>query len=836
MNKLKKSGLAKFIACLILSVALVCAVVCTLVQIYMYNYHLRGDASENLKEDMIENIADEYMNEIVWNYYYAVIHERAQEIAYYENKFSEENSNLAFSIVPASPNKHKLPSLSNFSCSDYQYSKYDRVSVPTKSVERSFVYYLGRTEIDELLRGKMDYASFSVIVDSDGEEHYFVELNDTGVTTTEAATTEGRLDVTEVEVPNTDITETNPYLTTAENFYEYDNAEDIDYGSSRDLDESLYTDVYTYYKYYHGYDVTGDHNYQIMGDGTINGSNPHIEDRNYVANNGIHAFSRDDGKWCYLDMSSDFCERYNNFFLTIDSKYEDWSYTEYFEPDTMSYHVDVVGLNYAEVDVNYYVKSNITATDLFYYSPVIRYIDIIVDYSVGMLIASILLILVMGGYLVSAAGHGNASDELYLSFIDKIPYDLMLAISCFLVVLAGVVPGYHDFISVVAVSVLTAFIVPILLYTTSARIKVGGLFKNTICYRLLKLLYMGCKKLGKTSGKCIRVLWNKLNVYGKYFGVFILVAALEAFSLMAGAIGPFVMFWIFEKVAFGVILIVICINMSKLKDAGNQIANGAVDYEVDTEGMLGEFKRHGENLNSIQSGISNAVAESLKSEHMKTELITNVSHDLKTPLTSIINYVDLLKKEELNNETATEYIEVLDRQSARLKKLIQDLIDASKASTGNLDVTLEKMGIQVILNQVLGEFEDKLEKRGIKTIVKCEDEYYVMADGRLLWRVMENLINNVAKYALDNSRVYVDVENCRNGYISVTFKNISKDELNISGDELMERFVRGDRSRNTEGSGLGLSIARSLMELQKGQIEIIVDGDLFKVVLLLIVG
>ncbi|MCM1273654.1 MAG: HAMP domain-containing histidine kinase [Clostridium sp.] len=825
MKRLKKSGLAKFMACLLMAVSIICAVASALLEIYMYDYHLQTDgASKNIKENAIEEIAHTYMSEVIWGYYDAVINDNESVIAYYENKFSEENSNLAFSLEPMIPNKAHLPSLSNFTCSDYQYTGYDIVSVPTADVTKSLVYYVAQDKTDDLLRGRIDDASFSLIVNNmGGEETYKVNVYDTGIATTAAATTE--VAVTEA---NEYVTEAG--ITTEEPGEEYDD----EYNSYRNLDENICLDVPSYYKYFYDYDVINNL-YDLNGDGTLYGSNIYVEDRNYVANNGIHAFQRDDGKWCYLDMDPDFCLEYNYFFLDIAAKYDTWNYSEYFDSDAMAYHVDVVCTNYEDIAYNYYVKSDITAKDNFYYSPIIRYIDILVDNGVKILVISLLLTLLLGAYLVAAAGHGKASEELYLSFVDKIPYDIFLVLIPCAFIPAGVVWAGQDFYVALGCGVL-AFIAPILLYTTAARIKVGGIFKNTICYRLLKLLSKGTKKLGKAIRRYSKALWNNLNVYGKYFGVFILVAALEAFTVLCEAFVPFAIIWILEKLVFGAILIVVCINWSKLKEAGKRIAGGELDYGINTENMLGEFEQHAESLNSIQNGISNAVAESLKSEHMKTELITNVSHDLKTPLTSIINYVDLLKKEELKNGTAVEYIEVLDRQSARLKKLIQDLIDASKASTGNVDVTLEKMGIQVIINQVFAEFEDKLTKKGIKTIVKCEEEYYVMADGRLLWRVMENLVNNIEKYAQDNSRVYVDVENCKNGYISVTFKNISQNELNITGDELMERFVRGDRSRNTEGSGLGLSIARSLMELQKGQIEIIVDGDLFKVVLLLIVG
>ena len=221
----------------------------------------------------------------------------------------------------------------------------------------------------------------------------------------------------------------------------------------------------------------------------------------------------------------------------------------------------------------------------------------------------------------------------------------------------------------------------------------------------------------------------------------------------------------------------------------------------------------------------------MKSERFKTELITNVSHDIKTPLTSIINYVDLLQKEELNNPTAQEYLEVLDRQSSRLKKLIEDLIEASKASTGNLSVQMERCEAGVFLVQTVGEFKEKTDAANLELIIKKPEEpVYIMADGRHFWRIIDNMMNNICKYAQPGTRVYINLEQAF-GTLTITFRNTSRAPLNISSEELMERFVRGDSSRNTEGNGLGLSIARSLTELQKGTLSIQIDGDLFKAVL-----
>jgi len=221
----------------------------------------------------------------------------------------------------------------------------------------------------------------------------------------------------------------------------------------------------------------------------------------------------------------------------------------------------------------------------------------------------------------------------------------------------------------------------------------------------------------------------------------------------------------------------------------------------------------------------------VKSERFRTELITNVSHDIKTPLTSIVNYVDLLAKEEPESETQREYLEVLQRQSGKLKKLIEDLIEASKASTGSLPVSLERVDLGVLLDQTAGEYSERLENAQLELVAqKPEQPVNVMADGRHLWRVFDNLMNNVVKYAQPGTRVYLNLSS-ENGKATVIFRNISREALNLNAKELSERFVRGDSSRSTEGSGLGLSIAMSLMKLQKGSMDITVDGDLFKVTL-----
>ena len=264
---------------------------------------------------------------------------------------------------------------------------------------------------------------------------------------------------------------------------------------------------------------------------------------------------------------------------------------------------------------------------------------------------------------------------------------------------------------------------------------------------------------------------------------------------------------------------------------GESRAKGTLHPITLSRGALPELKRHAANLNSVQQGIQQAVEEKMKSERLKTQLITNVSHDIKTPLTSIVNYVDLLKKEEMPSDSAREYLEVLDRRS--LCGRTEDLVEASKASTGNIPVSLAPTDLNVLLSQVCGEYQQRLEKQVLEPVLSlCEPGAAAMADGRLLWRVLDNLMSNICKYAMPGTRVYLTTE--REGDTArMVVRNISRYPLNISADELTERFVRGDSSRSTEGSGLGLSIATSLMSLQGGGFRLTIDGDLFKVTLTL---
>lgn len=290
-------------------------------------------------------------------------------------------------------------------------------------------------------------------------------------------------------------------------------------------------------------------------------------------------------------------------------------------------------------------------------------------------------------------------------------------------------------------------------------------------------------------------------------------------------------FLIIQAIIFGVFTIYNTLSRRRIRNATDALVEGNLNYEIELSGMYGDFREIAENLNSISEGMNIAIEQRLKSERMKTELITNVSHDLKTPLTSIINYANLIGQEKCENEKITEYSEVLVRQSVRMKRLIEDLVEASKASTGNLEVQLEPCEAEILLTQAAGEFEQKLRDAGLELkVVQPENSVKIMADSRRLWRVFDNLLNNICKYGQRGTRVYLSLEETENQVV-FTFKNTSCAELNVSADELMERFVRGDESRNTDGNGLGLSIAKSLTELQNGTLDLAIDGDLFKVIL-----
>ena len=445
-------------------------------------------------------------------------------------------------------------------------------------------------------------------------------------------------------------------------------------------------------------------------------------------------------------------------------------------------------------------------------------------------LASLAVCLVLFVFLLCSAGHSEAEEGVHLSWFDRIPLDLFLAAMIF----AQLICGYLTFQGLSG-TLMTAALVSLGIYAISflamltlmslaARMKTPGFLKNSVSYFVLHGLWRVLRWLFRGIGSisvCRRagVVW-----LGWCTAELLVLAALWTPGVIA--------WWALSRLLLTPVVFYFAAGLKTLQTGAHALADGDLAYEIRRlPGWLPALRRCGEDLNSIKEGMQKAVAEQTKAERLRTELITNVSHDIKTPLTSIVNYVDLLKKKPMPDAQAEEYLAVLDRQSARLKKLTEDLVEASKASTGNLSVALAPTDVNVLLSQVAGEYLDRLEAAGLDVVFKPEpSQPQIPADGRLLWRVLENLLSNILKYAQPGTRVYFQTQQT-DTQVRIIFKNVSRYELNISADELMERFVRGDRSRNTEGSGLGLSIAQSLTKLQGGTFLLDVDGDLFKATL-----
>lgn len=432
-------------------------------------------------------------------------------------------------------------------------------------------------------------------------------------------------------------------------------------------------------------------------------------------------------------------------------------------------------------------------------------------------------------FLICSAAHRSGTEDCVLLRQDKMPYDLYLPSAILLgtglcAMLVECVAYELNTVKAVAAAVILACLAGVfmaLCMTTAARIKTGTLFKNTLIYRLCTGVGMGASSmLSSISGA-----WR----FSLAFAGYLLINALLSYRFFTR--GGFLTFLILLAINGGALYLLLNMirQMRTLSAAGQAMANGDLSYCVDTSDMKREFREHGENLNSIGRGMAIAVNERMKSERFKTELITNVSHDLKTPLTSIVTYIDLLQKEDIQDEKAKEYIDTIARQSKKLKKLTEDLIDASKASSGALNVNMERVNISELLRQSSAEYGERMEAVNITPVVNMpEEDIYVRADGRLLWRVVENLLQNICKHGMPGTRAYLEART-ENGRAVVSFKNISQQQLNIPVEELLERFVQGDESRSRGGSGLGLSIAESLTELMKGKIKLSLDGNLFKV-------
>ena len=453
-------------------------------------------------------------------------------------------------------------------------------------------------------------------------------------------------------------------------------------------------------------------------------------------------------------------------------------------------------------------------------------------------------------YLFCAAGRKRGSDEIRPGGLNRTPLDLYLAVSAAGCVLLGGLAIYlaEEFFIYVNTTFSPGALVLILvaifgaslfavgfLFAVAAQVKVPGHFwwKHSVMGWFFGKIGKALRWLGRHLVKFFRLLplmWQWI-VTAIAMALLPFLSLLLALGCNAGIAIVFFSLWtiIFcaadvAMVCYGAYAFGILIRGAK------QMKEGDLSTKISTRHLYGCFRDFADHLNALADAATVAAKKQMQSERMKTELITNVSHDIKTPLTNLINYVDLLEKPHTEEE-GQQYLAVLSRQSQRLKKLIDDLMDMSKANSGNMPVDITCVNATEAINQALGEYADKLDAAELTVIFRKPDApAFIRADGRLTWRVLDNLLNNIVKYALPGTRVYIDLATA-DTCVTVSVKNISREELNVSAEELVERFVRGDASRNTDGSGLGLNIAQSLMELQKGTLELLVDGDLFKVTL-----
>lgn len=436
-------------------------------------------------------------------------------------------------------------------------------------------------------------------------------------------------------------------------------------------------------------------------------------------------------------------------------------------------------------------------------------------------------------YLLSAAGRHPDQEGIFLNPLDRVPGDLYLVILG--ASLTGLFAlfnqsfywsGWITLVTGVGCLIVGGILVMAALLSLATRVKYGNGYWWRHSVTGFCLLILGRGFLYLFRGLCS--VFRMLPVIWKWVltGAIAAVVTLACLNPVTSGVGMLIVLgmWTF-------LIVYPAWSLGKLQEAARHMAQGKLQEKLDPTHLHGSFRQIAQDLNALGQGASLAVERQLKSERMKTELITNVSHDIKTPLTSIVNYVDLLQKPHTPAE-GEQYLEVLARQSQRLKKLTEDLVEMSKASSGSIPVNLAPVNVVELVNQALAECEEKLQRANLPVVLTApQPEILVSADGRLFWRVMDNLLGNCVKYAQPGTRVYVDVVKYEKK-VMISVKNISQAELNLPAEELMERFVRGDSARNTEGSGLGLNIAKTLMSLQKGKLNLVIDGDLFKAVLL----
>ena len=471
-----------------------------------------------------------------------------------------------------------------------------------------------------------------------------------------------------------------------------------------------------------------------------------------------------------------------------------------------------------------------------------KYANLMLPVLLGTILSCVIWLISMI-WLTVAAGRKPEDEEIHLNSFDRWYTEIAAGVvtGVWLVGFMGMVTvisnsliGTFNNMQILIISLVICGIYTMAWFLTGylslvRRIKAGTFWKNSLLRRILKWIGKCNRKIVDFIGSFSRNTSEKIKVLFGIGGFVFLQFLLMLFMITAS--GVFALVLIVADVAAIVYAVRKVDGLDLIMDGLKKISDGELQYKIKTEQLTGKYKAMAEYINNIGDGLDAAVENSLKKERMQTELITNVSHDLKTPLTSIINYVDLLKRENLTDPQVQEYLRILDEKSQRLKVLTEDVVEASKASTGNIKFEMNDIDFVEMVQQVIGEFEEKFQEKNLTMMVHFTDEpSMIYADGQKMWRVLENVFGNVVKYAMEGTRVYAEISNS-NKKVVFSLKNISAQPLNFSADELTERFIRGDVARNTEGSGLGLSIAKSLTELQGGEFKLYLDGDLFKVMI-----
>ncbi len=494
--------------------------------------------------------------------------------------------------------------------------------------------------------------------------------------------------------------------------------------------------------------------------------------------------------------------------------------------------------------INYYISLSGDASVNDKYSSAFQWIEIAdsLKYVLFLVlaVAAVVIIIMLSQITINAGLKENESGEVEPGFIDKIPFDICLLFLVAIVGIAWVIMGLTmagdvgmvlNNVIILILFVALILILMTFLQTLSVRVKMGKLYKNTLVYRIIR------KFKRKTPRNLRKRIFKEISFFKKMcIGIALYIIA-EAAILLAmvylgiigevfapmSVLGMFLVVWALSRLVLIPIIAMIAINLNYIREEGQRLAEGVLGDEIAGKLTIASFRAHGKNLDQIKREINKAMEQEIKSERLKSELITNVSHDIKTPLTSIVSYVEILRREETTDEEREKYLEILSHHTKNLNILLDELIEASKISSGNIEIELSRISMNIIISQTVEEFADKLEKNALLPRISMpDDDVYVMGDGRWIWRILSNLLNNACKYAVPDTDVEIDLEE-KDGKAILSISNEAKTEITVDAQELTERFVRGDSSRHTEGSGLGLSITKILAELQDAQLEVEVD-------------